>query len=53
VIFTHGYIGTFTDYAFLFEDLASRGYVVASIDHTYEATALELARRQSLLTPLG
>ena len=41
VIFTHGYTGTFTDYTFLFEDLASRGYVVASIDHTYEATAVE------------
>jgi dienelactone hydrolase len=41
VIFTHGYTGTFTDYTFLFEELASRGYVVASIDHTYEATAVE------------
>jgi dienelactone hydrolase len=41
VVFTPGYTGTFTDYTFLFEDLASRGYVVASIDHTYEATAVE------------
>ncbi len=41
IVFTHGYTGTFTDYTFLFEDLASRGYVVASIDHTYEATAVE------------
>jgi dienelactone hydrolase len=41
VIFTPGYTGTFTDYTFLLEDLASRGYVVASVDHTYEATALE------------
>jgi dienelactone hydrolase len=41
VIFTHGYSGTFTDYTFLFEDLASRGYVVASVDHTFEATALQ------------
>ncbi len=41
VVFTHGYTGIFTDYTFLFEDLASRGYVVASIDHTYEATAVE------------
>ena len=41
VVFTHGYTGTFTDYTFLFEDLASRGYVVASIDHTHEATAVE------------
>jgi len=41
VVFTHGYTGTFTDYTFLFEDLASRGYVVASVNHTYEATAVE------------
>jgi dienelactone hydrolase len=41
VVFTHGYTGTFTDYTFLFEDLASRGYVVASVDHTYEAAAVE------------
>lgn len=41
VVFTHGYTGTFTDYTFLFEELASRGYVVASVDHTYEATAVE------------
>jgi predicted dienelactone hydrolase len=43
VVFTHGYTATFTDYTFLFEDLASRGYVVASIDHTYEATAVAFA----------
>jgi dienelactone hydrolase len=41
LVFSHGYTGTFTDYTFLFEDLASRGYVVASVDHTYEATAAE------------
>jgi dienelactone hydrolase len=41
VMFTHGYTGTFTDYTFLFEDLASRGYVVAALDHTNEATAVE------------
>ncbi|HKU22469.1 MAG TPA: alpha/beta fold hydrolase [Terriglobales bacterium] len=41
VVFTHGYTGTFTDYTFLLEDLASRGYVVVSVDHTYEATAVE------------
>jgi dienelactone hydrolase len=40
VVFTHGYTGTFTDYTYIFEDLASRGYVVASVDHTYEATAV-------------
>jgi len=41
IVFTHGYTGTFTDYTFLVEDLASRGYIVVSIDHTYEATAVE------------
>jgi dienelactone hydrolase len=41
IVFTHGYTGTFTDYTFLFEDLASRGYVVASVNHTREATAVE------------
>jgi dienelactone hydrolase len=41
VVFTHGYTGTFTDYTFLVEELASRGYIVVSIDHTYEATAVE------------
>lgn len=41
VVFTPGYTATFTDYTFIFEDLASRGYVVASVDHTYEATAVE------------
>jgi dienelactone hydrolase len=43
VVFTPGYTATFTDYTFLLEDLASRGYVVASVDHTYEATAVEFA----------
>jgi pimeloyl-ACP methyl ester carboxylesterase len=41
VVVSHGFTGTFTDYSFLAEDLASRGYVVASMSHTYEATAVE------------
>lgn len=41
IVFTHGYTGMFTDSTFLFEDLASRGYVVASVAHTYETTAVE------------
>ncbi|MGH8314397.1 MAG: choice-of-anchor D domain-containing protein, partial [Steroidobacterales bacterium] len=41
VVFTHGFTGTFTDYTYLFEDLASRGYVVVSVDHTYDATIVE------------
>jgi predicted dienelactone hydrolase len=43
VVFSHGFTGTFTDYTFLFEDLASRGYIVVSVDHTYEATAVAFA----------
>jgi len=40
IIFSHGYTGMFTDSTFLFEDLASRGYVVASVAHSYETTAV-------------
>jgi len=43
VVLTHGFTGTFTDYTYLAEDLASRGYVVASVNHTYEATATQLS----------
>jgi dienelactone hydrolase len=53
VIFTHGYTGTFTDYTFLFEDLASRGYVVASVDHTFEATAVEFPDGRLVESVLG
>jgi predicted dienelactone hydrolase len=42
IVLTHGYTGMFTDYTFLSEDLASRGYLVISIGHTYESTAVEL-----------
>ena len=41
VVLTHSYTGTFTDYSFIAEDLASRGYIVTSIAHTYETTAVE------------
>ncbi len=53
VVFTHGYTGTFTDYTFLFEDLASRGYVVASVDHTFEATAVEFPDGRLAKSVLG
>jgi predicted dienelactone hydrolase len=53
LIFTHGYTGTFTDYTFLFEDLASRGYVVASVDHTFEATAVEFPDGRLARSVLG
>jgi len=41
VVLTPGYTGMFTDYTFLSEDLASRGYLVLAIAHTYESTAVE------------
>jgi len=41
VVLTPGYTGMFTDYTFLSEDLASRGYLVVAIGHTYESTAVE------------
>jgi predicted dienelactone hydrolase len=53
VVFTHGYTGTFTDYTFLAEDLASRGYVVASVDHTYEATAVQFPDGRLVKSVLG
>jgi len=40
VFLSHGFTGASTDYTFLAEELASRGYVVVAIDHTYEATAV-------------
>ena len=40
VFVSHGFTGTSSDYTYLAEDLASHGYVVASIDHTSEATAV-------------
>jgi dienelactone hydrolase len=53
VVFTPGYTATFTDYTFIFEDLASRGYVVASVDHTYEATAVEFPDGRLVKSVLG
>src|SRR5205085_11064719 len=42
IVASHGYTGTLTDYTFIFEELASRGYVIASVAHTYETTAVAL-----------
>jgi len=53
VVFTHGYTGTFTDYTFLFEDLASRGYIVASVSHTFETTAVEFPDGRLLKSVMG
>ena len=40
VIFSHGLGGSSFEYTALIEDLVSRGYVVASIEHTYTAMAV-------------
>ena len=53
VVFTHGYTGTFTDYTFLFEDLASRGYVVASVAHTFESTAVQFPDGRMATSRMG
>lgn len=42
LLFNHGWAGRRTLNTFLTEDLASHGYVVASIDHTYNASRVEL-----------
>jgi predicted dienelactone hydrolase len=53
IVASHGYTGTFTDYTFLFEDLASRGYVVASLAHTYESTAVEFPDGRLVASVVG
>ena len=53
VVFTPGFTAGSTDYTFIFEDLASRGYVVASVDHTYEATAVEFPDGRVIRSILG
>src|ERR1051326_177246 len=40
VVFSHGLGSTGFNYTCLIEDLVSRGYVVASIEHTYVASAV-------------
>jgi dienelactone hydrolase len=53
IVATHGYTGMLTDYTFLFEDLASRGYVVASVAHTYETTAVEFSDGRLITSVFG
>jgi len=53
VVFTPGYTATATDYTFLLEDLASRGYVVAAVNHTYEATAVDLGHGRLVRSLVG
>lgn len=42
VVFSHGGISTKTSNLSLYEELASHGYVVVSIDHTYHALITEI-----------
>ena len=42
IVFSHGGISTKTSNLSLFEELASHGYVVASIEHTYHALSTEI-----------
>jgi dienelactone hydrolase len=53
IIFSPGFTATFTDYTFLTEDLASRGYIVASVAHTYETTVVELRDGRLAKSVLG
>jgi dienelactone hydrolase len=53
VIFTPGFTATFTDYTFLTEDLASRGYIVVVVAHTYETTAVQLSDGRIAKSVLG
>ncbi len=40
VLFSHGLGGSSFEYTALIEDLVRRGYVVAAVEHTYEANAV-------------
>ncbi len=43
LVFSHGYTASASSYTALLEDVASRGYVVLSVVHPYEAAAATLA----------
>ena len=53
VIFSHGYTGTFTDATFIFEDLASRGFIVASVAHSSDTAAVEFPDGRLITSKLG
>ena len=53
IVFSHGFTGMLTDATFLFEELASRGYVVASIAHTHESTAVEFPDGRLITSAFG
>jgi predicted dienelactone hydrolase len=55
LIFSHGYTGVASAHAALLEDLASHGFVVLSVNHSYESTGavLEGGREASVLDGTG
>jgi dienelactone hydrolase len=53
IVFSPGFTGMLTDATFLFEELASRGYVVASIAHTHESTAVEFPDGRLITSSFG
>jgi dienelactone hydrolase len=53
LIFSPGYTGTFTDSTFLFEDLASRGYILVSVAEPYESTAIEFSDGRLIKSVFG
>lgn len=46
IVFSHGGISTRTSNLSLYKELASHGYVVASISHTYHALSTEIAGKK-------
>lgn len=55
LVFSHGYTGVASAHAALLEDLASHGFVVLSVNHSYESTGagLEGGRDVSVLDDAG
>ena len=53
IVFSPGFTGMLTDGTFLFEELASHGYVVASIAHTHESTAVEFPDGRLITSSFG
>jgi len=53
IVFSHGYTGMLTDCTFIFEELASLGYVTASIAHANESTAVEFPDGRLVISAFG
>lgn len=51
IVFSHGGISTKASNLSLFEELASHGYVVVSIDHTYHALSTKINGNKILIDP--